>query len=178
MFSSAPPSGSQGEPSDNDDEQPDPIFVSPLPSTVGVALGVAAGCLPPTSWGLMWQAFTAAPLSLILDAVGTAAYTSYQVGKKFEQERKKHGRDWMPPHNGSITVAVRSQMVPVAAALLVVIARAAYKQDQPKMLGELFADARSVRALEARLEVQEQAVRELQAEVAALRQERHRDDVD
>ena len=154
-----------------DGRLPDPLphIIEPMPFAVGLALGAAAGILPPASWGLLGQAVTAAPLAMFLDGSCQAAWTSYQITQYIKDQSAEYGDDWEVPDEG-MAVGVDGRPLGVVMALVVVIARTAYEQaEQPKILGELFAEARTVRALETRLEVHEQTVRELRSEIASLR---------
>jgi hypothetical protein len=120
--------------------------------------------------------------------MGQLAWAQVHV-MRYIQERRRARQEGSKKDGGStqedddepqgVGIGVRSTgIVTMSVALVTVIARSAYFEPdqrlQPLGLAESFADARQVREVERRVEIQQQAIEALQAEVNALQQELER----
>jgi hypothetical protein len=163
---------SESKPDDEKEDnggKPATHVIQPLPGAAGLLLGAAAGCVPPSSWGLLAQSVTAMPLAFVMDAGAQAAWTTYQLLRYVRMKKAEHRDSWEPAPDGELAVGVHTNGMSIIMALFVVLARAAYEQsEQAAMLCELFADAKTVRALEMQLAAQQEELRKLQGDVRVL----------
>ena len=144
----------------------------PLPPTklLAVLAGGIAGLAPPLSWGLAGTSATACISAPVLNIAGQVGWAVYHANKH-AQDRRRQGDESKGVGIG-VGISVPSVFLSVVFAMAVVVARKASESEQTsRILGELYADARSLRALERRVAEQQQAIEALQAEVEALRRE-------
>ena len=160
----------------NEGEPEEVAFLPPAPILLHGVAGVAAGLITPVEgWSMLTAVGAGSSLGLVFDICGQLAWNFVNVQSLLQQRHEK-ADEKAEGENSSMGIAlpVRPSFMVVSAlcAGLVVLVRCAYQKEHlPNPLAD-FADARSLRMLERRVDEQQRAIQVLEQEVASLRRQR------
>ena len=147
-------------------------LIPPAPFAIHTMSGVVGGFVPSVhGWSLLSATGVGIGAGIVLDMTCQVAWSVFMISRVMHQ-RRAGGEN-----GGSEGVGLNISMgfAPLSCgifAALTVLARFTYEKDSvPNPLAD-FADARSLRALERRVDTQQRAIEALQQEIATLQGQR------
>lgn len=168
-------SGEQKPPPDDQEDEGHEInfILPPPPNTLCILCGVSAGVVFPLSWGVSAACAASAVTAPLLNVGGQISWNVYQQ-RLLAQE---HAKLTEPPRTSSFGFGFVPAQVFASLVIAVVAVLVRYAADpssanagQPPLL-EFMAGKSDVRALERRIDEQQEQLSEMREEVAALRRE-------